>query len=67
MGYDDADIAIVHMMQENGKCSVTDISQTIGYTHQATMCRIKKLQEKGIIERIEAVKIGTWRVAEEKL
>lgn len=66
-GYDDIDIAIVNMIFENKKCSIADISQSIGFTRASTMHRIKLLQEKGIIERVGASRNGVWKVKEEKI
>ena len=65
-GYDDADIAIVSLISENNKCSIADISQTLGFARATTVRRIKRLQEKGIIERVGSPKNGIWKVIEEK-
>lgn len=66
-GYDDADIAIVNMILENEKCSIADISKALNCTRAATMHRISKLQEKGIIECMGTSKNSTRKVVKEKI
>lgn len=63
-GYDNVDVAIVNMIFENEHCSVAEIAQTINCTRAATANRVRKLQEKGIIERLGSAKNSTWRVDE---
>ena len=66
-GYDDADIAIVNMIAEISKCSIADISKTLDYTRSRTMHKIKRLQEKGIIEHSGEIRNGEWRVVEKNI
>jgi hypothetical protein len=61
-GLDDIDIAIVNTMKHNSECTVSEISNMIGYSQCATIRRIQKLKEKGIIERIGSGKFGMWNL-----
>jgi Lrp/AsnC family leucine-responsive transcriptional regulator len=46
---DPTDIAILEVLQEDGRLSVSEVGRRIGLSHPATSERIKRLEERGII------------------
>lgn len=66
-GYDNFDIAIINTIADNEKCSISEISQLIGYSQVSTTRRIKKLQDKGILIKEGSAKTGKWRVLENNI
>lgn len=50
---DDIDIKILNMIQKNGRVPNAQIARKIGMAPSAILERIRKLEEKGIIEKYE--------------
>tara|TARA_X000000368_G_scaffold316166_1_gene253540 strand:- start:7426 stop:7902 length:477 start_codon:yes stop_codon:yes gene_type:complete len=52
---DNIDIEILKILQKNGRSSASDIAKSLDLSVPAISERIKKLTEKGIIERFSAI------------
>lgn len=55
MQLDDTDIAIVEMLQQDGRLSVSELGRRIGLSQPATSERVKRLEERGVIAGYQAV------------
>ena len=59
---DPTDIAIIEVMQENGRIAISELGRRVGLSQPATSERVKRLEEKGIISgyaaRIDAAALG---------
>ena len=53
--YDNRDIQILKILQSNGRSTASDIAKEIGLSIPAVGERIKKLVEKGLIERFATI------------
>lgn len=64
---DPTDIAIIEVMQENGRIAISELGRRIGLSQPATSERVKRLEDKGIISgygaRIDAAAIGLGMMA----
>ncbi|URK88246.1 Lrp/AsnC family transcriptional regulator [Rhizobium sp. RCAM05350] len=64
---DPTDIAIIEVMQENGRIAISELGRRVGLSQPATSERVKRLEEKGIISgygaRIDAAVIGLGMIA----
>lgn len=65
--FDPTDIAIVEMLQENGRIGISELGRKIGLSQPATSERVKRLEERGIIAgyaaRIDAAALGLGMMA----
>ena len=52
---DNIDIQILQILQENGRASASDISKAVNLSVPAISDRIKKLTDKGIIDKFVAI------------
>lgn len=52
---DAMDIAIVEVLQEDGRIAVSELGRRIGLSQPATSERMKRLEERGIIQGYKAV------------
>ncbi len=52
---DNIDIEILKILQKDGRSSASDIGKSVGLSVPAVSDRIKKLTDKGIIERFSAI------------
>ncbi len=59
---DPTDIAMIQVMQENGRIAIPEPGRRVGLSQPATSERVKRLEEKGIISgyaaRIDAAALG---------
>jgi Lrp/AsnC family leucine-responsive transcriptional regulator len=59
---DPTDIAIIEVLQENGRIAVSELGRRIGLSQPATSERVKRLEERGIIAgygaRIDPAALG---------
>ena len=53
--YDNRDIQILEILQNNGRSTASDIAKEVNLSIPAVGERIKKLTEKGLIERFVAI------------
>ena len=53
--YDNRDIQILKILQSNGRSTASDIAKVVGLSIPAVGERIKKLVEKGLIERFATI------------
>ena len=53
--FDNRDVKILELLQKDGRSTVSDIAKEVGLSIPAIGERIKKLSEKGIIDRFTAV------------
>ncbi|MDQ0319542.1 Lrp/AsnC family leucine-responsive transcriptional regulator [Pararhizobium capsulatum DSM 1112] len=64
---DPTDIAILEIMQENGRIGMSELGRRIGLSQPATSERVKRLEERGIISgygaRIDAARLGLGMMA----
>ncbi|ARO22539.1 Lrp/AsnC family transcriptional regulator [Rhizobium sp. S9] len=52
---DPTDIAIIEVLQDDGRISVSELGRKVGLSQPATSERLKRLEERGIIEAYRAV------------
>jgi len=52
---DDKDLAILGMMQENGRISYSAMARKLGISEAAVYTRVQRLLKKGYIKRFQAV------------
>ena len=66
-GLDPTDIAIIEVMQENGRIAISELGRRVGLSQPATSERVKRLEEKGVISgygaRIDAAALGLGMMA----
>lgn len=64
---DPTDIAIIEVMQENGRIAISELGRRVGLSQPATSERVKRLEEKGVIAgygaRIDAAALGLGMMA----
>jgi Lrp/AsnC family leucine-responsive transcriptional regulator len=64
---DPTDIAIIEVLQENGRIAVSELGRRIGLSQPATSERVKRLEERGIIAgygaRIDPAALGLGMMA----
>ncbi len=64
---DPTDFSIIEIMQQDGRISVSELGRKIGLSQPATSERLKRLEERGIIEgygaRINAAAVGLGMMA----
>ncbi|MGE6785465.1 Lrp/AsnC family transcriptional regulator [Ensifer adhaerens] len=64
---DPTDIAIVEILQEDGRIAVSELGRRIGLSQPATSERVKRLEERGVISgygaRIDAARLGLGMMA----
>lgn len=53
--YDEKDLEIMRILQENGRASYSEIAKRLGLSEAAVYSRIQKLTKSGLIKRIQAV------------
>ena len=62
MKLDEIDSEIIAMLQEDGRCSFSDIAQAVGRTEVTIRRRVKRLKDEGYITRftvvLDPMKIG---------
>lgn len=62
MKLDEIDSAIISMLQEDGRCSFSDIAQAVGRTEVTIRRRVQRLKDEGYIKRftvvLDPMKIG---------
>ena len=51
----DVDKLIVHVLQEQGRISMTDLGKTVSLSQPAVTERVRRLEEGGIIDHYQAV------------
>ncbi len=52
---DPTDIAIIEVLQDDGRMSVSELGRKVGLSQPATSERLKRLEERGVIEAYRAV------------
>jgi Lrp/AsnC family leucine-responsive transcriptional regulator len=52
---DPTDIAIIETLQDDGRISVSELGRKVGLSQPATSERLKRLEERGIVEAYRAV------------
>ncbi|MDR9775536.1 Lrp/AsnC family transcriptional regulator [Rhizobium hidalgonense] len=52
---DPTDIAIIELLQDDGRMSVSELGRKVGLSQPAASERLKRLEERGIIEAYRAV------------
>ena len=57
---------ILELLTENPSCTYQDIASRLGVGRKFVSVQIKRLKEKGIIERIGSDKTGYWKITERK-
>ncbi|EJM98759.1 Lrp/AsnC family transcriptional regulator [Phyllobacterium sp. YR531] len=64
---DPTDLAIIEIMQEDGRISVSELGRRIGLSQPATSERLQRLEERGIITgycaKVDAAKLGLGMMA----
>ncbi|MDF8355050.1 Lrp/AsnC family transcriptional regulator [Ensifer adhaerens] len=64
---DPTDIAIIEVLQEDGRIAISELGRRIGLSQPATSERVKRLEERGIISgygaRINAARLGLGMMA----
>lgn len=64
---DPTDIAIIEVLQEDGRIAISELGRRIGLSQPATSERVKRLEERGIISgygaRIDAARLGLGMTA----
>lgn len=64
---DPTDVAILEILQENGRIGITELGRRIGLSQPATSERVRRLEERGIIAgyaaRIDPVALGLGMMA----
>ncbi|HEV7317978.1 MAG TPA: Lrp/AsnC family transcriptional regulator [Ensifer sp.] len=64
---DPTDIAIIEVLQEDGRIAISELGRRIGLSQPATSERVKRLEERGIIAgygaRIDAASLGLGMMA----
>jgi Lrp/AsnC family leucine-responsive transcriptional regulator len=64
---DPTDIAIIEVLQEDGRIAISELGRRIGLSQPATSERVKRLEERGIISgygaRIDAASLGLGMMA----
>ncbi|RUM17508.1 Lrp/AsnC family transcriptional regulator [Rhizobium vallis] len=53
--FDPTDIAIIEILQDDGRISVSDLGRKVGLSQPAASERLKRLQERGVITGYRAV------------
>ncbi len=66
-GLDVFDRKILHVLQSNGRISITDLAQNIGLSKSPTQARLKRLEKTGVITGyralVDPIRIGRDHVA----
>jgi Lrp/AsnC family leucine-responsive transcriptional regulator len=64
---DDIDLRILALLQENARTSNAEIARTVGMAPSATLERLRKLEERGVVRgyepRLDAVALGLGLIA----
>lgn len=53
--YDEKDLEILKILQENGRASYSEIAKRLGLSEAAVYTRIQKLIKHGLIKKIQAI------------
>ncbi|MCS7125654.1 MAG: Lrp/AsnC family transcriptional regulator [Aigarchaeota archaeon] len=53
--YDEKDLEILKILQENGRASYSEIAKKLGLSEAAVYTRIQKLIKQGVIKKIQAI------------
>lgn len=54
-GLDPTDLAIIEIMQEDGRIGISELGRRVGLSQPATSERVKRLEERGVIIGYKAV------------
>ncbi|REE91572.1 winged helix-turn-helix DNA-binding protein [Paenibacillus taihuensis] len=60
---EDLDKQILLLLQEQGRISMTDLGKTVSLSQPAVTERVRKLEEKGIINQYRAVVVNWEHLA----
>lgn len=64
---DPTDIAIIEVMQENGRIAISELGRRVGLSQPATSERVKRLEDRGVIAgysaRIDPAALGLGMMA----
>jgi len=53
--YDEKDLKILRILQENGRASYSEISKKIGISEAAVYTRVQKMIKSGLIKKFQAI------------
>ncbi|MER9677049.1 Lrp/AsnC family transcriptional regulator [Mesorhizobium sp. M0208] len=60
---DPTDLAIIEIMQEDGRIGISELGRRVGLSQPATSERVKRLEERGVITGYKAAALGLGTMA----